>query len=352
MYTTRRHWLRKIFRGLAAGVFGFRLFPGGGRQASVGQGGEPSDPTSANASDSAESIPIVDTHQHLWDLSKFRLPWLSGVPELNRSFLLGDYLESARGLSIVKAVYMEVAVDEPQLSEEAEWIIELCASQVGPTVAAVIGGRPARADFETYIRRFAVSPYLKGIRHILPGDQPQLWEKEEFVRGIRLLGELGLSFDLCPPPTMLAVADRLVEKCPETRFILDHCGNADPVAFMSKGRLHAARIDRPPQHSPLEWREGIDRLAKHPNVVCKISGIIARAPVDRWIPEDLAPIVNTCIDAFGEDRILFGSDWPVCTLTASLREWVEALQKIVADRPLGLRQKLFSRNAIRFYGLG
>ncbi len=247
---------------------------------------------------------------------------------------------------------MEVAVDESQLAEEAEAIIELCEKKAGPTVAAVIGGRPAAEDFETYIRRFAASPYVKGIRHILPGNQPDLWDRAQFVRGIELLGQLGLSFDLCPPPTLLGAAERLVARCPETRFVLDHCGNADPVAFMSKTRLRTARIDRAPQHSLLEWREGIDRLAKHSNVICKISGIIARAPAGRWVVEDLAPIVNICIDAFGEDRVVFGSDWPVCTLVASLREWVEALRQIVANRPVELQRKLFYENAVRFYGLG
>lgn len=297
------------------------------------------------------SGPIVDTHQHLWDLSRLKLPWVRGSTKLERNFTVADYLDATRGLGVEKAVYVEVAVDDSQLAEEAELIIELCAARSGPTVAAVIGGRPASPEFGQYIRRFAQSPFVKGVRQLLPASEQDLWDRPEFIRGIQLLGELGLCFELCMPPTKLALADRLVSRCPQTRFVLDHCGNADPVAFMSKTRLREVKIDRPPQHSVYEWRKGIEALASHPNVVCKISGIVARVPEGRWSADDLAPIVNNCLEVFGEDRVMFGSDWPVCLLGASLREWVEALRQIVADRPVSFQRKLFYENALRFYGL-
>lgn len=350
MEQSRRQWIKESLRQTlalaAAGPVGNSLRAGGGLLTTLS-----AQPGAENQCQSAPQVPIVDTHQHLWDLSRLKLSWVRGSAKLNRNFTVADYLEATNGLGIEKAVYVEVAVDDSQLVDEAEIIIELCAKKIGPTVAAVIGGRPAAPEFPDYIRRFAGSPFVKGVRQLLPADQPDLWDRPEFIRAIQLLGQLGLCFELCMPPTRLDLAERLVARCPQTRFVLDHCGNADPVAFMSKARLRQLKIDRPPQHSVYEWRKGIDALARHPNVVCKISGIVARLPESQWFPEDLAPVVNNCFDAFGEDRVMFGSDWPVCLLGATLRQWVEALRQIVADRPTEFQQKLFCENAIRFYGL-
>ncbi len=296
-------------------------------------------------------LPIVDTHQHLWDLSKLRLPWLKPGGPLTRSYLMEDYLAATQGLNVVKAVYMEVAVADDMLTDEARLVIDICRRGHGPTVAAVIGGRPAEEGFRKYITQFKGSPYVKGVRHILPAGEPQLWRRKSFIAGIRLLGQLGMSFDLCMPPDRMEEAIRLVDQCSETRFILDHCGNADPVAFMSPSRRKSAGVDRRAQHEPAVWQRGIGELATRSNVVCKISGIVARAPKGTWVPEDLAPIVNHCLEVFGPDRVMFASDWPVCTRAATLRQWVEALQHIVADRPEVERRKLFAENAVRFYGL-
>ena len=296
-------------------------------------------------------LPIVDTHQHLWDLTKLRLPWLKSAGHLNRSFVTKDYLEATQGLNVVKAVYMEVAVADDHLLKEAELIVELCKRADNPTVAAVIGGRPGEEGFREYITRFKGSRYVKGVRHILPGATPQLWSQRRFVDGIRLLGALGMSFDLCMPPARLPDGAKLVDQCPDSRFILDHCGNADPVAFMSRARREAAKVTRPPQHGADQWQRDIARLAERERVVCKISGIVARAPKETWIPEDLAPIINHCLEVFGPDRVMFASDWPVCTRAATLRQWVTALQEIIQSRPESERRKLLHDNAVRFYGL-
>lgn len=297
------------------------------------------------------SLPIVDTHQHLWDLDVLRLGWLKSAGRLNRSFVTKDYLEATEGLGVVKTVYMEVAVDPDYLAAEAEYVVDLCRRDDNPTAAAVIGGRPGEHGFRGYITRFKDSPYVKGVRHILPGNTPELWSKKQFIEGIRLLGKLGMSFDLCMPPERLPDAARLVDRCPDTRFILDHCGNADPVAFMSAERREAARPSRDPQHDPDPWRRGIAELAERDRVICKISGIIARAPAENWTPDDLAPIINHCLEAFGPERVIFAGDWPVCTRTATLRQWVGALKEIVRNRSEGEQRKLFHDNAVRFYGL-
>jgi L-fuconolactonase len=299
---------------------------------------------------SINDIAIVDCHQHLWDLTKFKLPWIKPGTLLGRSFVMADYLEAIAGTGIKNAVYMEVDVDSSQQQAEAEHLIEICKSGQAPTIAAVVSGRPASDGFKNYISQFKGSPYIKGIRQVLHGGGTPAGYclQEAFVRGIRLLGELGLSFDLCLRPKELSDGAKLAEQCPETRFIVDHCGNADPKAFFMPGNLRLA--DAKPDHDADAWRRDMERLASRRNVICKISGIVARVP-KQWSADDLAPIVNRCLETFGPERVVFGSDWPVCLNGAPLREWVAALKQIIANRPAGEQRQLLRENAVKFYGL-
>ncbi len=282
-----------------------------------------------------DDLPIVDTHQHLWDLSKFRLPWTKDAPKLNRSFVIDDYHKATAGLNVVKTVYMEVDVDPAQQVAEAEYVTGLCRDKRSGMVAAVISGRPGEGGFADYIKRFKDNPYIKGVRQVLhvPSTKAGLCLEKQFVASVRLLGELGLSFDLCMRPTELADARKLVETCPDTRFILDHCGNESPQA-----KDHTA------------WKRDLAALAKQKNIVCKVSGLVDKA-AEEWKPEHLAPIINHAMDEFGPDRVMFAGDWPVCTLRASLVEWVAALRTIVAGRKVNEQRKLFHDNAVAFYGL-
>lgn len=296
-----------------------------------------------------EPLPIVDTHQHLWDLRRFRLPWVKGSPLLNRDFLPADYLEAVRGKNVVQAVYMEVAMDPAQHDAEADYVVDLCRRRVGLTRAAVIGGRPAWEGFADYVRRFQGSPYVKGVRHIVrgtPGDK-QLPVDDRFLASLRLLGRLGLRFDLCIPANMLADGAKVARACPDTQFVLDHCGNADPAALAPAGRKYS----RPAAHDPDVWRRGIEAVAGCKNVVCKISGIVSRVEQDHWAPDDLAPIINHCLDSFGPDRVMFAGDWPVCLRGAPLGQWIDALKAVVATRPPAEQRRLFHDNAVAFYEL-
>ena len=294
-------------------------------------------------------LPIIDTHQHLWDLKKFRLPWLKGAKPIAKSFVTADFLDATRGLNVVKAVYMEVDVAAEQQVAEAEHVIGLCKSKDHPTVAAVISGRPASEKFEAYIKRYKGSPHIKGVRQVLQGNATKqgFCLQDQFVRSVQLLGELSMSYDLCMRPTELADGAKLARKCPDTRFIVDHCGNGDPKAFFGPTRAIASQ----PSHKADPWRRDIDALAKLKNVVCKISGIVSHAPKGSWKANDLAPIINHCLSRFGPDRVMFGGDWPVCTLTASYRQWVEALKAVIAERPESEQRRLLHDNAEKFYGL-
>lgn len=307
-----------------------REFLGGAAAAALAVG-------AARADSPVPPQPIVDTHQHLWDLTRFRLPWLAAEPKLNRTFWTQDYQRATEGLNVVKAVYMEVAVDPSQQAREAEGVVELIRGRTSVTAAAVISGRPASEGFAAYLDRFKNTPEIKGLRQVLHGPEtpPGYCLAPEFVRGIRRLGEVGWSFDLCVRPAELRDAAKLVDACPGTNFVLDHCGNAE---VFTKDRS--------------AWKADIAEVARRDRVVCKVSGIVASTKGRRWTPDDLAPIVNHVLDVFGPDRVVFGGDWPVCTLGASLAQWVGALEAVVRDRTAAQRRKLFHDNAVRVYRLG
>ena len=282
------------------------------------------------------ALPIVDTHQHLWDTKRFRLPWIEPDTPLAKNFLIEDYLQATAGLNVVKAIYMEVDVDPAQQQAEADYITEVCQSGKTPTVAAVVSGRPASENFANYARQFRDSRYIKGIRQVLhnKGTPAGYCLDKRFIAGIQSLGELGLSFDLCMRAEGLQDAVKLIGACPKTSFILDHCGNA---------KVGTKDLS--------QWKRDIAVVAKHDHVVGKISGIVASAKPGQWRPDDLAPIINHTLEVFGPDRVMFGGDWPVCTLGATYKEWLTALKTIVHDRPESDQRKLFHDNAVRFYKL-
>ncbi|MEO6810280.1 MAG: amidohydrolase family protein [Isosphaeraceae bacterium] len=295
------------------------------------------DETATSAPAVKNMNPIIDTHQHLWDLSMFQLPWLKGNPTLNRSFLMSDYLKATEGLNIVKTVYMEVDVEPSQQGKEAAYVLALIRKGEGPMAGAVISGRPNSDGFQEYMTRFKDVPAIKGVRQVLhSAATPQGYALDEwFLRGVRLLGDLDKSFDICMRPGELGDAVKLVDACPGTRFVLDHCGNAN---VRSKDRS--------------VWRDGLAKVAERSNVVaCKVSGIVASAAPDPWTADDLAPIVNHVLDRFGPDRVVFGGDWPVCTLAATYRQWFDALTTIVSNRAAADQKKLFHDNAQRIYRL-
>lgn len=318
--TTRRRFLRTAASSLVAGPFLASAARAAARNA---------------ARNAASSIPIIDTHQHMWDLKRTPLTWVKSSKKLNKNFLTPEYREATKGLGVVKAVYMEVAVPKVYRNVEADWIVDLCRRNDNLTVAGVIAGSPGDAAFEDYITPYAKSGVIRGVREILHEDtaKARLWRSKAFIGGIRLLGKLGMSFDLCQRNDWLPEAIRLADACPETRFILDHCGN--PVIKW-------------PAEERRPWRENIATLAKRENVICKISGIVSQV-TPCWKPELLAPYINHCMDSFGADRVIFAGDWPVCLRGASYRAWVETLRAVVARRSESERRRLFHDNAAAFY---
>jgi L-fuconolactonase len=277
---------------------------------------------------------IFDTHQHLWELDRFPYSWTAGSPVLGRSFRMADYQEATAGLNVVGSVHVEADVDAPYRLQETAWLAELAARPDNPLRGLVASATVEGEAFDQELPVLLNTPAVKGVRRVLHTPTSPSPREGRFVANVRRLAAHGLSFDLCVGAAQLSDAIALARAVPEGQFILDHCGGPDV-----KGRV----LD--------PWRERIKEIAALPNVAAKISGIVASADPDRWATVDLAPYVEHTIACFGWERVMFGSDWPVCTLAASLRRWVEALSEIVAGATDEERRKLFHDNAVRIYRL-
>lgn len=278
---------------------------------------------------------IIDTHQHLWDLELLPYSWTPNHPQLNRSFRLNDYYEATQGIEVVKTVHVEADIDEPFMLDETRHILSLAERDDNPIAGVVAAARPEHEGFREYLEQIAGHPNLKGVRRILHVVPDEVSTTPLFAENIRLLEEYGLSFDLCVLGRQLPLAINLVKQCPNVSFILDHCGNPD---------IKNLDYDT--------WRAGMLELASYPNVAaCKVSGIVVNTDIPNWKVEDLRPAVEHVIASFGWDRVMFGSDWPVCTLAASYQQWFDALNFLLKDATEENRQKLFRENAERVYRL-
>ena len=279
---------------------------------------------------------IIDTHQHLWNRSRFTLPWITKGTILDADFGIPEYREASGG-AVARTVYMEVDVDPVQQWDEAVYVNGLCNDPKSGMAAAVVSGRPNSPDFDKWVNKLGALPGVRGIRQVLhvPSTPRGYCLEPNFVKGIKLLGEKNLSFDLCVRDVDLPEKSKLVEQCPQTQFILDHCGNPD-----------LKKTDLTP------WKKDIETIARHKNLVIKISGFLASAPArDQWKFEDAEMIINHCLDSFGPDRCIFGGDWPVVLLGSTLPKWIDTVKKVVSKRPIAEQQKLFHQNAERLYRL-
>ena len=294
------------------------------------------------ASDSLKKMPIIDTHQHLADIARFGKGWTS--PPVPGNYDMKAYMAATRNVNMVKAVYMEVAVPAARRYEEALYAIEMCKDKSNPTTGAVISADLKSPEFESYISQFKGSPYIKGIRYGFRSAADM--EDPLLIKNIEVLGKLNMSLDFTIPPAWLPSIANLISQCPGTKFLVNHCGNADPRAFFSPG-ITAGK----PNHDAGQWIADMNTVAKNKNVVCKISGIISITSGYPKNAETLAPAINHCLDIFGEDRVMFASDWPWCLKSSELEEWVNILKEIVKNRPYKEQKKMFHDNAIKFYSI-
>ena len=273
---------------------------------------------------------MIDTHLHLVYQERFSYPWLGGAPALNRNFTLEDYLPQARAAGITDMLHMEVDVAEKDIEPETEFVTGLCQGVIG----AIAACRPESADFAGQLERLAANPKVRGLRRILHESPDELGQRPIFAENIKRLAAHKLTFDFCVLPRQIPIAIAIAKAAPDVQFVVDHCGvpNVKDKAFEP-------------------WRANMSAIAELPNVAAKISGIIAYGDPVNWTVEDLRPFVEHTIGAFGWDRVVWGSDWPVCTLTADLGRWVAATHEIIAGASDDEKAGLLHRNAERIYRL-
>lgn len=279
-------------------------------------------------------FPIVDTHVHLWDPQHFAIPWLDGNATLNRRYTSAEYAEHTQGIAIEAIVYLEVDVDPHYALLEPSWVAQ--RAQEDPRIKAIVAHAPvehgerARSFLDALV---ATSPLVKGVRRLLQGEpEADFCLRPDFVRGVQLLAEYDLSFDICINHAQLPAATELVRRCPQTSFILDHLG---------KPKIKDQLLE--------PWRAQMRALAALPNVICKVSGAVTEADQEHWSSADLRPYVEHALEVFGEDRVAFGGDWPVALMASSYQRWVATLDELTTQLSGQARRKLWAANAKKFY---
>ena len=273
----------------------------------------------------------IDAHLHFWRYQAEELPWLTEpYAELRRDFLPTDveselYLQGFDGCVVMPA---------RQSLAETRWLLEL--SEDFSFLRGVVGWVDLCAsDVEAQLDLFAEHPRFVGVRHAVRDEAaPDLPSRESFQRGVSLLGRRRLTCDLRLFPHQLSAAAELADRNEGTTLVLDHLG---------KPPIGTDRLDR--------WRDDLHALAERPNVSAKLSGLVTEANWERWSPTELRPVLEVALEAFGPERLIFGSDWPTCLVAANYNTVAQAAHDLAEGLSLSERTSLLGGNAARLYGL-
>jgi L-fucono-1,5-lactonase len=272
---------------------------------------------------------IIDSHQHFWQVGQFDYPWMTPQVEL----LCRDYLTPMLAPILNRSgVDKTILVQASNSVEETRWLLELAAEN--SFIGGVVGWVDLQSDdVARQLDEFTAHPKFKGVRHLVESEAADDWlTRASVIRGMRELGSRGLVYDLLVHTRHLKHAEKVVTQCPDLRFVIDH---------MAKPPIASGKID--------EWARGLKQLAGHPNVSCKLSGLVTEANWTNWDDEDLKPYVETALEYFGPKRMMFGSDWPVCLLAATYEQVLDAFEMLLAGLDEKDTRRVFSESAIEFY---
>jgi len=273
----------------------------------------------------------LDAHQHFWNYNIRDYGWIGEeMSVIQRSFLPEDL----QPILTDSGVSGCVAVQARQSLEETNWLLELADKH--DFIKGVVGWVDLCSDeASSQLEKVAANPWLKGVRHVIQ-DEPDVKFvlREDFQKGIALLEQYNLAYDLLVSKEQLPYAVELVQKFPQQRFVIDHLAKPDIKAGVV---------------SP--WKDAMEAIAQYPNVYCKLSGMVTEADWNKWTQEDFSPYLDTVLQAFGPERVMYGSDWPVCTVAGTYGDVINLLQTHVQSLPEAEQQLIFGDNCAAFYNL-
>ena len=273
----------------------------------------------------------IDSHQHFWKFDPIRDQWITEeMTELRKDFLPGDLLPLLQQNNIDGCI----AIQADQSLEETNFLLEL--AEANPFIKGVVGWVDFQAaDIADKLAHFSSFKKLKGFRHIVQSEKDEKFlAREAFCNGISLLKEYGFKYDILVYPPQLKSVLEFVQRFPDQPFVIDH---------MAKPDILNKRI--------WDWENDMKKISKFPNVYCKISGLVTEAEINDWELKDFNPYIQFILEEFGLEKVMFGSDWPVCLLAANYREVCDIVEQNSLHLTEEEKEKLWGNNAAKFYGI-
>jgi L-fuconolactonase len=273
----------------------------------------------------------IDAHQHFWQYDAQRDSWITDdMAAIKRDFLPPDLIPELA----TNGIDASIAVQADQSEDETNFLLDLAGKH--SQIAGVVGWVDLRSpSLEDRLEYFSHFEKLCGFRHVLQSEPDDYFMlREDFQRGIGAIERFGFTYDILIYPKQLSAAIDLVENFPKQPFIIDH---------MAKPDIKSQRVE--------PWAAQMRELAQNPNVFCKVSGLVTEADWHNWSAEDFRPYFDVVFDAFGPDRLVYGSDWPVCLVAGTYHRVKRLIEDYVQQFSPGDHAKIFGGNAVRFYGL-
>jgi L-fuconolactonase len=272
----------------------------------------------------------IDAHQHFWQYSPQEYSWIDNtMAPIRRDFLPPDLQPLLEDNGFQGSVVVQVR----QTMEETQWLLKL--ADANPFILGVVGWVDlCSPELRSQLESFAGKPKLVGIRHIVQSEPDGFLLRPDFLRGISVLEEFDLAYDILIYPKHLPAAAEFVRRFPRQRFVLDH---------LAKPPIKSGAIDG--------WARGIRELASFPNVYAKLSGLVTEAGWEAWTPEDIWPYLDVAFGCFGPDRLMIGSDWPVCLCAASYKRAMNVVRQYLDRCDVKEREAFLGENAAAFWRL-
>jgi L-fuconolactonase len=273
----------------------------------------------------------IDAHQHFWKYDAAEYDWIDEpLAALRRNFLPEDLRPELEGNGFNRCV----AVQARQSARETRWLLELAENS--PFIAGVVGWVDLQsAGLREQLQGLAGNSKLVGVRHVVQSEPDERFlMRPEFLRGVEMLEEFGLAYDILIYPKHLQVAAEFVSRFPRQRFVLDHLAKPD----IRRGKMDG-------------WKQGIQELAAFPNVYCKLSGMVTEADWNNWTAEQIAPYLAVTFACFGAQRLMIGSDWPVCLVAGKYAQVMDLVKDYLGQLPAEEREGVLGRNAHEFWRL-